>query len=85
MLFKKGKEIIYDQEQYCFFKRSEVFFVCLFLEFIFIFYLCVLCVVVYCVHKGPRGGQKELGPLEVELQVLVSCLLWELGTKLGSF
>lgn len=34
---------------------------------------------------GGRGDQSHrIGPLELELQTFVSCLMWVLGTKLGS-
>lgn len=37
-------------------------------------------------HVSPRGDHSHrTGPLELELQaVIVSCLVWVLGTKLGS-
>lgn len=35
-----------------------------------------------CVQRAHVGGQeKVLGPLELELQMRVSCLKWMLGTK----
>jgi hypothetical protein len=30
-----------------------------------------------------RGQKRALDPLELELQMVVSCLVWMLGTKLG--
>lgn len=38
------------------------------------------------VHMSPGvwSPQKGLGPLELELQAVVSCLIWRLETKLGS-
>ena len=46
-----------------------------------------LCMVYMCIHKsaGASGAQRRnLNPLNVELQVVVSCLMWVLGTELGS-
>ena len=48
-------------------------------------YVCV-CVCVYpdwCVGTH-RGQKKELDPQKLQLQVTVNCLLWRLGTELGS-
>lgn len=33
---------------------------------------------------GSQGGQKMLESLELELQVIGSCLMWVLGTELQS-
>lgn len=43
--------------------------------------LCSLCDV--CVGGTFSDQKKVLDPLELELQVIVSCLTWALGTKLG--
>lgn len=52
------------------------------------FNLCVhICVFVYICHicVGVNGGQKRTSSsLELELYVIVSCLVWVLGNKLGS-
>lgn len=39
-----------------------------------------------CIHVGAGacGGQRTQSPLELELQVLVSCAMWVLGEELGS-
>ena len=38
------------------------------------------------VHLGACQGQKmELEPWELELQVLVSCLIWVLGTEFSFY
>ena len=36
---------------------------------------------VHEVPSGAHGGQRALGLLELELQVVVSCLAWVLGTE----
>lgn len=44
-------------------------------------YICgpVWWVYVYLMHTGALGSQKR--PLELELRMFVSCLMWALGTK----
>ena len=57
-----------------------LFFLCVFVLFLnyVVVYLCVgLC---SCVHLEARG----VGFLELELQLVVSHLKWELGTRFGS-
>lgn len=37
-----------------------------------------------CIHTGAcRGLKRAVGPLELELWVVVSCPMWVLATKLG--
>lgn len=45
--------------------------------------MCVcVCVSVYHVYVGTYGSQKRmLGPLELQLQVVVSCQKWALEAK----
>lgn len=48
-------------------------------------FVCLACVFGHYVYAGGHGGQKKaLNLLELELQVVMSCLTWELGTKLWS-
>lgn len=53
---------------------------------LFLFNSCVyVCVCVPHVCRNPsRPEKKVLGSLELELQWVVSCLLWVLGTDLRS-
>lgn len=39
-------------------------------------YACYAC-------SDAHGGQKRVGFLELEFQVVVNCLIWMLGTKLS--
>lgn len=39
------------------------------------------CVYVHRVHAGACGSQEALAPLELELKMIVSCLIRVLGTK----
>lgn len=51
------------------------------------FRLCVCVSLDLCVYMSavPCGGQKEESdPLELELQAVLSCPVWVLGTELGS-
>ena len=42
------------------------------------------CLLVYLMHPGPTGGQKTVSqPLDLQLHVLVSLLLWVLGLEPG--
>lgn len=34
-----------------------------------------------CVHTCKRPGEGKSDSLELELELVVSCLMWELGTK----
>lgn len=48
-----------------------------------------MCICMLCMCRshicGACGGQRKLlDPLEMELQEIVSCLMWVLGTKFGS-
>lgn len=43
--------------------------------------MCCVCMHV-CVGRGARGGQKK--DFELELQAVVCCSVWILGTGLGS-
>lgn len=46
--------------------------------------MCV-CICEHAVCVGASKGRKRaLGPLAVKLQVAVSCLMYVLGTELGS-
>lgn len=43
------------------------------------------CMCVHYMQPGGRGGQRRvLTPLDLELQAVVSSLVWALGTELGS-
>lgn len=62
----------------------------IFVYFIFIFpllkhylknYVCARVSVYMCVCKCHRGPERTSDPLELELQVTVSHLMWVLGTK----
>ena len=49
-------------------------------------YICTpLCIYVYHVCAGALRGQRSNHPLERELETVVSCLMWVLGTEPGSF
>lgn len=45
--------------------------------------MCVpACLYVYHMYAGARGGQKgALDPLRLQLQMLVSCLMWVKGME----
>lgn len=48
--------------------------------------MCVyqyVCIVLLC--AGANKGQKALDSLELELQVVLSLLIWVLGTELYSY
>lgn len=50
-----------------------------------IVYECVSVCRCVCVGAGAHGGQQgATDPLELELQVFMSCLMWVIGTELGS-
>lgn len=50
------------------------------------FYLCVsMCVSMWDVYRFLKCQKMTLGPLELELQTVVSHPMWVLGTKTGSF
>jgi hypothetical protein len=49
-------------------------------------YFMIIYVYMCHVHLGACQGQKmELEPWELELQVLVSCLIWVLGTEFSFY
>ena len=48
--------------------------------------MCWLVCGFVSVSVGAHGSQKKVSdPLELELQVVVSCLIWVLEIKVGSF
>jgi hypothetical protein len=51
---------------------------------LFLPFICVGVCVSLCCVCGLRGQKRTMGPLQLELQAVVSCPMWVLGTELWS-